>query len=164
MRAHQAPRGVFIHLQDPNGDYLKDPQLQQRMAETSQSAIPESLQRLKPKRIIGRLYREITGKQHSDPVSKTNQALLKSGLVTTPLAVNEVYDITDIHVEDGAGISIQRMKGWMPDYDCISQRSYGFFGKLSSTLPPETQAVEEKLILERALNGFHVGAAWRLRG
>jgi 2-polyprenyl-3-methyl-5-hydroxy-6-metoxy-1,4-benzoquinol methylase len=164
VRAHHASRGAFIHLQDPNGDYLKDPDLQRRMAETSQSAIPESLQRFKPKRIIGRLYREITGKQHTDPISKTNQALLKSGIVTTPLALSEIYDITDIHVEDGSGISIQRMKTWMPDYDCLSQRSYGFFGKLASTLPSDAQAVEEKLIQERALNGLHIGAAWRLRG
>jgi hypothetical protein len=52
----------------------------------------------------------------------------------------------------------------MPDYDCISQRSYAFFGKLASTLPSDARAVEEKMTLERALNGLHIGAAWRLRG
>ncbi len=162
VRAHQAPHGVFIHLQDPNGDFMKDPDLQRRMADTSRSAVPESLQRFKPKRIIGRLVREITGKQSSDYVSKTNQALLKSGIVTTPLTVAEIYDITDIHVEDGSGISVERMKAWMPDYNCISKRSYGFFGKLASMLPSDAQAAEEKMIEGRALNGFHIGAAWRL--
>jgi 2-polyprenyl-3-methyl-5-hydroxy-6-metoxy-1,4-benzoquinol methylase len=163
VKAHQAPRGVFIHLQDPNGDFMRDPDLQRRMSEVSQSTVPESLQRFTPKRIIGRLYREITGKQHTDYVSKTNQALLKNGVISTPLTVAEIYDITDIHVEDGAGISIEQLKKWMPDYDCLSQRAYGFFGKLASTLPPDAQAIEEKMIRERALNGFHIGAAWRLR-
>lgn len=163
VKAHQAPHGVFIHLQDPNGDHMKDPDLQHRIAEMSRSAVPESLQRFTPKRILGRVYRELTGKQHTDHVSKTNQALLKSGIVTTPLTVAEIYDITDIHVEDGAGISIGQMKSWMPDYALLSQRAYGFFGKLASVLPPEARTAEEKLIQEHALNGFHVGAAWRLR-
>jgi 2-polyprenyl-3-methyl-5-hydroxy-6-metoxy-1,4-benzoquinol methylase len=164
VRTHQAPGGIFIHLQDPNGDYLKDPELQQRMAEATRSAVPTPLQRFTPKRIIGRLYRELTGKQGTDHVSKTNQALLQSGIMATPLTVAEIYDITDIHAEDGTGISIARMKSWMKDYDFISQRAYGFFGKLSSTLPSNIRSVEEKMIHERALNGLHIGAAWRLRG
>ena len=164
VRSHQSPRGAFLHLQDPNGDYLKDPELQRRMAEKNpRSAIPESLQRFTPKRIIGRLYREITGRQGTDYVSKTNQELLKSGIIATPLALLEIYDITDIHAEDGTGISIRQMKTWMTDYDCVSHRSYGFFGKLSSLLPPDARAAEEQLIQEHALNGLHVGAAWRLR-
>lgn len=164
VRAHQAPRGLFLHLQDPNGDSMKDADLQRRMEDANRSAVPEPLQRLTPKRILGRLCREITGTQGTDHVSKTNQALLKSGLVTTPLTVAEIYDITDIHVEDGTGISVKRMKAWMPEYDCISERAYGFFGKLAYLLSPDQRAVEEAMIRGRALNGFHIGAAWRLRG
>ena len=33
-----------------------------------------------------------------------------------------------------------------------------------ASLDTVSQAVEEKLIQERALNGLHIGAAWRLRG
>jgi hypothetical protein len=77
--------------------------------------------------------------------------------------VAELYSITDIHVEDGDGISIRQMKQWLPEYDCVSQRSYGFFGVLWSDLPERLKRREEEWRQARALNGLHVGAAWRLR-
>lgn len=46
VRSHQAGGGVFMHLQDPNGDYLNDAELQQRMARFS--GPPEWLARFLP--------------------------------------------------------------------------------------------------------------------
>jgi 2-polyprenyl-3-methyl-5-hydroxy-6-metoxy-1,4-benzoquinol methylase len=162
VRVRQAPAGVFIHLQDPNGDYSDHPELRKRR-ETSKNVLPQVLKRFTPGRIVRRLYRELTGKQGQDHISKTNRALLQAGLITTPLTTNEIYEITDIHVEDGNGISIERLRAWLPEYECISQRSYGFFGVLRTSLPPELQKTEAQLIESHALNGIHVGAAWRLR-
>ncbi len=162
VRAHQATGGLFLHLQDPNGDYLNDPELKRRMEEASpQPILPESVRRFSPKRIIRRLMREFTGEQEQDCVSKANASLVKSGIITSALTVAELYAITDIHVEDGGGISIERMRAWLPDYKRISGRSYGFFGQLWSTLAPSLQNEEVKLSEMRAPNGFHIGAAWK---
>lgn len=163
VRQLQAPGGLFIHLQDPNGDYMKDPGLQRRIARRSRKLLPHWALRLTPRRILGRLHREITGKQGKDYLSETNLELMKRGIVQSPLSVAEIFTITDIHVQDGAGISIQQIKASMPDYDLISQRAYGFFGELPSELTPKLKAMEEQLSATRALNGAYVGAAWRLR-
>lgn len=163
VRKLQADGGVFLHLQDPNGDFMNDPELRERMSQYSRRLFPEWLRRFSPPRILGRLRRELTGQQGQDCVSKTNRALLAKGLIETPLTVQELYAITDIHVQDGGGISISRMQSWLPEYECLSQRSYAFMGALSSDLSPRWRSVEERLIAARALNGFHAGAIWKLR-
>jgi len=161
VSALQSPGGAFLHLQDPNGDFLEDAELRRRMAAVSPSPLLERLNRFTPRRIFGRLYREITGKQGQDYVSKTNRALLEHGVVTEPLSVHEIFCITDIHVQDGQGVSIPRMEPWLPGYSCLSHRSYAFFGILASALPKRRRPMEEDLIARRAANGLHIGAVWR---
>jgi ubiquinone/menaquinone biosynthesis C-methylase UbiE len=163
VRGHQADGGIFLHLQDPNGDYAADAELKKRTAEFSKKLLPEGCYRFTPKRIVEKLQRTLGGRQAEDYVSKTNRKLLQSGIVTSPLSVLEIYAITDIHVADGAGISIDRMKAWMPDYELLSRRSYGFFGALWDSLPPRLRVTEEQLIKSGAQNGLHVGAAWKLK-
>jgi SAM-dependent methyltransferase len=163
VRRLQAPNGVFLHLQDPNGDYLNDPELASRTAEFAKQRTPEWMRRIAPRRIMRRLVREVTGKQPDDYVSKTNRKLLENGVVESSLTVRELYEITDIHVLDGEGIPVSRMRTWMPDYDLISTRSYGFWGELWSDLPPGLRTREEELISSRAPNGQYVGGIWKLR-
>jgi hypothetical protein len=104
----------------------------------------------------------VTGKQGKDYLSQTNRVLLEKGVIATPLSIPEIFAITDIHVHL-RGISIARMKSWMPDYECVSQRSYGFFGELWDSLPGSLRREEENLIARHAPNGSFIGAAWRLR-
>ena len=165
VRRCQAANGVFLHIQDPNGDFLNDPELKQRMAQHSRRLIPEWASRLTPWRIGRRIYRELIGQKGEAYIWKTNRALLEKGIISRPLTVQELFAITDIHATpgDSAGISISRMRCWMPEYDCIAQRSYGFFGELWSKLPPVRKAIEQRLIASRAPNGFHIGAIWKLR-
>ena len=163
VRRLQRKSGIFLHLQDPNGDFANDSEYQHRFATTSKRNVPEWAARLAPQRVLGRLVREITGRQGQDYLSKTNRELVNAGIITSPLTVAEIFEITDIHVQDGEGVSIESMKSWLPEYKLISQRSYGFFGPLWSSLPPALKAQEERLIEARALNGRHVGAAWRLK-
>ena len=159
VRQHQSDRGVFLHLQDPNADYSNDLELRKRMSEVAAEDHAPNL----AQRIFGRLYRELTGKQRDHYLAKTNKALLQQGIIQTSLSPTEIYSITDIHVHNGEGISISRMKTWMPEYDCLAQRSYGFFGTLWSNLPEQLKGIEENLVSQNALNGFHVGAIWLLR-
>ena len=155
---------LFLHLQDPNGDFMDDPQLVQRSASSASARkAPEWLARLNPRRVVSRLLREIKGEQGKDYISQTNQELIRAGYLRSALTTAEIFAITDIHAQDGEGISIHQMKSLLPGYALISTRSYGFFGVLSSELTPAQQAEEERLIREQAPNGFHVEAAWRSR-
>lgn len=157
------PGALFLHLQDPNGDFANDRTKSERIAEYKPIVIPDSLARFQPKRILGRLVREFKGEQGQDYVSKTNRELIRTGVISKPLSVEELFSITDIHVPDG-GISIERMKAWLPDYELIAQRSYGFFGVLSSHLPPAFRQREDQYIRDGELNGEHVAAVWRRPG
>jgi 2-polyprenyl-3-methyl-5-hydroxy-6-metoxy-1,4-benzoquinol methylase len=164
IRKFQAPGGFYMHLQDPNGEYLLDPEYLDRVSQaTPRRLVPEAVRRFAPKRVFGRLYRELTGKHEDSYCSKTNRVLLERGIIRSPLSVAEIYTITDIHVVDGDGVSVRKMMQWMPDYDLISQRSYAFFGKLWSSLPPHFQRLEEDLAEKKTPNGLHIGALWKLR-
>ena len=161
----QAATGIFLHMQDPNGDFLDDAELRERMAQHSRRFIPEWARRLSPWRIGRRIYRELIGQKGDAYIWKTNRALMEKGIIAEPLTVQELFAITDIHATlgDGKGISISRMQSWMPEYECISKRSYAFFGALGSELPAARKGVEQDLIANRAPNGFSIGAIWRLR-
>jgi len=163
VRARQAGGGVFLHLQDPNGDYFDDPELKRRVAEhTPRHRLPEWAYRFTPSRIAGRLYRELTGTQGQDLISKTNRALLERGMIATPLSTEEVYALIDIHVHDGHGISLKEMASFLPEYKCVSQRAYVFYGRFWSQLPPRLKKLEEALSIRRELGGSEIGAIWKL--
>lgn len=159
VRSMQRPGGVFLHVQDPNGDYINDPELSRRKAEVAPKA-PGWMQRLHPRRVLGRVQRELTGRQSEDYISKTNRALISQGVIKEPLTVAELFAITDIHANDGSGISIQELRGLLPDYELLGQRSYGFFGQLPYGLPKRFAEREAELIAAVAPNGFHIGAIW----
>ncbi len=160
VRCRQSPEGVFIHIQDPNGDMLQSPALQERMKRAAPRT-PAWIQRLHPSRVMGRIRREL-GQADDDYVAKTNRELLRMKALETPLSVSELYAITDIHVSDGQGISISSMKDWMSSYRLVSERSYGYFGQLPSDLPPRLKREEEALSEKRDMSGFFLGAAWSL--
>jgi 2-polyprenyl-3-methyl-5-hydroxy-6-metoxy-1,4-benzoquinol methylase len=156
--------GLYIHIQDPNGDYTDDVDLTKRLAETrKRQQVAEQLKRFTPKRILSKLARGMYAGEDDSYCAKTNSALIRSGIIKTPLAVRDIYAVTDIHVQDGAGISIQKMKEWMPSYRLVAQHSYGFFGVLWNELPIAQQRLEEELAEGNALNGFHVAAVWQLQ-
>ena len=162
MRCLQARDGIFIHLQDPNGDFLADPELNARMKRADEELSPRA-GRFNPRRIFSRLSRELTGRQHSDYIARTNRELLEKGVIKSRLSVPEIFSITDIHVHDGRGVSISRLRELLPDYELISQRSYGFMGRLANSLPEHLTQIERKQIAAHAPNGFHLGAVW-MRG
>ena len=174
IRKIQSPRGIFIHFQDPNGDYLADPDLLRRSRALELATKKSKGWRAKvnlPLRLLRRLLR-LASPQQSSPrknyIDQINEALLSSNTIKTPLTDAELWSVTDIHENNlpfstGKGISIPALKGFLPDYALVSARSYSFFGKMGSTLPPAMKAEELKLIRQRAMTGKHISAVWRLR-
>jgi 2-polyprenyl-3-methyl-5-hydroxy-6-metoxy-1,4-benzoquinol methylase len=162
VRDLQRPGAIFVHMQDPNYDYLRDAELAARMAQVSGSRLPEWMKRLAPQRVFGRLIREFNGQQGQNYDSKVIRELVRQGVTPKPLSILDLYAITDIHAREGQGISIEAMRSWLPEYELLSVRSYSFYGMLRSNLPAALQKEEDRLIAARAPNGFHIGAAWRL--
>lgn len=163
VRMHQAPSDIFIHLQDPNADYQDDPDLKERMALTAHQREPQGGLGSIPGRAMTKLRRMLGIPSLLDYVQRTNDSLLKQEVIRSPMSAAEIYSITDIHVHKGGGISFTNMNSWLGDYECISHRSYGFYGVLGSDLEPPMQTKEQELSASRALNGFFLSAAWRLK-
>jgi hypothetical protein len=72
VRKLQADGGVFLHLQDPNGEFIDDAELRYRMSWYSRRILPEWLSRFTPRRVLKRIHRELAGQQRQDCVSGTN--------------------------------------------------------------------------------------------
>ncbi len=169
VHIHQPVGGLFLHVQDPNGDYLQDAQLKQRVADLqrrTRSRLPRSIRRLSPARIVARLYREVTHSQTADYIAGVNAQLLRSGVVTRPLTAAELWSVTDIHVDNlpfswGDGIRMQLLTDSLRDYTPLALHSYAFFGVLLPELPPDLQPVEATLIAQHAMNGKYLGGIWQ---
>jgi SAM-dependent methyltransferase len=158
VAARQKTGGIFVHLQDPNGDYLADLERLRRCEDfqcrTRGSVLTRLLRRLHPARIRARLRRE------PSYLDSVNTELLRRGLIAVPMTEMEIWSVTDIHVHNGRGISIRELERMLPGYDLIGTRSYGFFGELLAALPPYYQSLERDLIERRTPNGSHIAAAW----
>ena len=159
----QRPGGLFLHVQDPNGDAAADPELERRSQQMAARRPPEWKERLTPQRVAGRLKRMLTGALPDDYISRTLRQLVADGVVREPLTVAELYRITDIHVHNGAGISARRVGAALPDYELAAARAYGFFGEMPSTLPEDLAREERRLSESGSLAGAWIGAAWGKR-
>jgi 2-polyprenyl-3-methyl-5-hydroxy-6-metoxy-1,4-benzoquinol methylase len=171
VRALQAPGGFFIHLQDPNGDCLADPDLLRR-SDALRRTRKKSVSPLRPAlRIASRIRRAITGARSNQPknyLAEVNDALLAEGVIKIALTDEEIWSVTDIHESNlpystGSGISIRSLREMMPDYELVSARSYSFFGRMMNELPGSMKKEELRLIRERAMNGSKLAAAWRCK-
>jgi ubiquinone/menaquinone biosynthesis C-methylase UbiE len=166
VRGVQTRSGLLIHLQDPNGDYLADAVLNERIDELARHSAPALTRRpgrFHPKRALAKLRRMVTERTPHDYIRKVNNELLALGIIGTPMTDNDIWRVTDIHDHDGRGISIEEMRSFLPDHELISARSYSFFGAMASDLPPTFRQREQELIRARALNGLRIAGLWRVR-
>jgi hypothetical protein len=160
----QADGGVFLHLQDPNGDYLRDEELSRRIKELARYKrpfFPGWAKRLIPHHRIARTIRKLSGTQNY--FDKVNDNLLINRVIKTSLTPHEMWTITDIHSRNGKGVSLTHLAGLLEAYRLVAKRSYGFFGKELCELPEEFRAREEKLFAYRSPSGRHIGAVWKRR-
>jgi 2-polyprenyl-3-methyl-5-hydroxy-6-metoxy-1,4-benzoquinol methylase len=160
----QRPGGAFMHVQDPNGDYLHDHELairNQRLENRLSRRARPLTKRLRPKRILDKLRRQVTGHWEKSYIERINDELLSRRVIAEPLSEVELWQITDLHVFDGKGVSIKEMRQLLSSYSLVSARSYSFFGEMCSELPRGLRAEEMRLFSQHAPNGQHIGAIWR---
>jgi len=166
MQLLQSDGGILIHLQDPNGDYLTDPVLNERIAELRKS-VPSAprlgLSRFHPRRVFLKIKRELTRTTDgtSDYIRAVNKELLESGIIRKSMTEVDIWTVTDMHVHDGNGISMKQMSQILDKYKLVECRSYAFFGELSSSLPTSFWRREQELIQQNASNGSQVAGIWQ---
>jgi len=107
-----------------------------------------------------KIRRAIVHDKNDSYLNSVSNALIASGVTRQPMSPEDLWSVTDIHVHDGEGISIKEMASFPWRCRLVSQRSYSFFGKMLTELPPAYRLRESALIEQRALNGLHVSAAW----
>jgi ubiquinone/menaquinone biosynthesis C-methylase UbiE len=156
--------GIFLHLQDPNGDYLLDAEYLRRHEEyqTKLKANPKQTNKEQSSWLF-KLARKLLGKKSY--IDMVNDKLIQNKVIKNAMSADEIWSVTDIHVESlpfsiGNGISMSFLRNNLKNYDLLSHRSYGFYGFLKSELLPEYQPLENALINTRALNGRNLSGAW----
>ena len=164
----QQPKGLYIHLQDPNGDHLQDETFLKRKAQlsklrTQQDTKPKGVKHYIPKRLRQYINRMLGRYSYID---KINNELLEKGIVKRRMTADELWSITDIHVANAInanakGISFRRLKDYLSDYQLINHRTYGFFGLSKSELPSQLVAQEDKFVQTQDKTGRNLAAVWR---
>ncbi|HNP32565.1 MAG TPA: class I SAM-dependent methyltransferase [Flavobacterium sp.] len=159
-------KGILIHLQDPNGDYLNDIEYKNRKAqyekEISLLPIKKKWTDYFPKKILKPIKRLINRKDYIDLV---NDKLLAEKTIKKRMTADEIWSITDIHVETkndtlNKGISLNFLKKQLQDFELIKMRSYGFYGYLKSDLIESYAEKEEGFISKNCLNGRNISCVW----
>lgn len=165
----QNEQGIFIHLQDPNGDYLNDNIYVERRTEwekESHNAPKNNVKSIIPKSLKNRINRILGRKTYIDEI---NDILLSKNVINKRMTADEIWSVTDIHVEqnphdENAGISFDFLKRNLKNYSNIGQRSYAFYGQLKSDLSSDFQKREDKHINDHELNGRNLSAVWKKMG
>lgn len=160
------PGGILIHVQDPNGDYLNDATYLKRKkeyAESDSSHIRERyLSDLIPSKWLRRIKIILNRKDYIDYI---NDQLLAKKTIKKRMTPDEIWSVTDIHVEtkmghENKGISLHFLQNQLHNFELINMRSYGFYGYLKSDLPQTYQENETQFIAQNQPNGRNIGAVW----
>ena len=149
-----SPGGLFVHLQDPNGDAdagvidLRKQQVTKQASSKRVSLLERVKMRLQPQ---------------DRYIHKTNQELIRRRIISSPLSDEEIWAVTDIH-DDDRGISLRDIEQTLDHLMTpIRVFSYAFFGKMASELPTELQAEETRLLESGDMNGTIMCGVWRKR-
>jgi ubiquinone/menaquinone biosynthesis C-methylase UbiE len=166
------PGGTFIHMQDPTAGRASNPVLEQRaraLTEAEEAAKPIWRSWPRPLRLPFSAWVRVQQWREGSYLREVNRRLRKAGVIQRSMSVQELWSVTDIHVDGlpyaaGGGISRTDLERALHDFSNVSFRSYGFFGKLSSHLPLKLQAEERKLFAHGDQDGAHVAGVWLKAG
>jgi SAM-dependent methyltransferase len=154
--------GFFLHIHDPNGDAAGSEPLRERVARLDEMRGPRTAKaRLRPRHIVGKIKSIFPWLDRREYLDRVNKELKRRGVIRSSLSAEEIWRITDIRVYDDRGVRIEDLSAAMPTFDLVSQRSYGFFGRLGSELPHGLRDEEGRLSAQRDPSGSFLGAVWR---
>jgi ubiquinone/menaquinone biosynthesis C-methylase UbiE len=163
------PRGLFIHIHDPRREAVHCEVVKRRTAKLTEARKREQshISRL-PRRILRSLTNRTNSLLRRGYLEDVNRRLIEVGIVKRRLSPPEMWSITDLRVGDlpysaTDGISIDQLAVALPDFECISVQTYGFFGVLSSNLPPMLAAEERRLFTECSGDGVFLAGVWLRR-
>lgn len=164
VAARQGPGGIFLHLQDPNAD---------RKASTEAQFLSKRLRRMSCKAALRTLVGNICppaviqfvrhlARRVPKYIDETNSTLIRQAIISKPMTAADLWSVTDIHVHDGAGISLRSLQSHLEPagYHLVDSRTYGFFGALQSELAPALAIEEQRLIEAHAPGGSELSGAW----
>ncbi len=119
----QLAGGIFVHLHDPNGDYLEDGEYWERRERLERSG----------RGILRRMSGRIRERgERAGRIREINQELLREKIIRKPLNSVELESVAGLRRREGRAISMREMQTVLPDYRLVSTRSYAFFGELVS--------------------------------
>ena len=164
LENHLNDEGLLITLQDPlseavNSDIYKIRCENLRSAKFKKEGF--TLKRIL--RGLSRRFQSLYSKQHY--IEEINGELLKQNIIHTRLTHEEMWSVTDIHVEglpysNNKGISIKALEHLNNRLKLISYVTYCFFGSLKHYLPDEFKAKEEELTIANDRYGRNFGSLW----
>jgi hypothetical protein len=88
-----------------------------------------------------------------------NKLLKKRKVIFNRLSIQEIWAVTDIQVPGqpgsiGQGISLDQLKGWLPNFDQSAYTTYNFFNTNLIDLPGNFLVMENKYLSEDDRHGF----------
>ncbi|MES2267300.1 MAG: class I SAM-dependent methyltransferase [Bacteroidota bacterium] len=158
----QNPGGLIISIHDPALEALESDVYRDRCKQFADNFNSHKAPTPFINRVINKIKRTLNPQDYIGAVNKT---LLQKGVINQQLTADEIWSVTDVHVEGlpysaSDGISKQTLVSALPYYELISYRTYCFFGLLSSKLTVEHQKKEQELSLNGDLNGRNFGSVW----
>ncbi len=158
------PGGILIHLQDPNYDHLSSPIYLQRRKDYEASRNQTKKDNNKSGIISKELKRKLNiVLKRYDYIDRINNQLLAEKSIKKRMTADEIWGVTDIHVETGdkiRGISLQFLKEQLSNFTLINMRSYAFFEALKSDLAEDFREKENQLITADDKNGRNISCIW----
>jgi len=158
------PNGILLHLQDPNLDYLNDPDYIERKNAYKkigkESDSNKGLKSIIPKSLFRWIKRLLNRKDYIDHI---NDQLIAEKSIKKRMSSDEIWSVTDIHVEteeETKGISLIFLKEQLQNFKLINARSYAFYGFLKSDLVPSYRDKEQQFIDANQMNGRNISCVW----
>ncbi|MFD0795044.1 class I SAM-dependent methyltransferase [Mucilaginibacter litoreus] len=158
----QAKGGILITIHDPSSEAMHSDIYLDRCREFTEYQKQTKPALTLADRIINKLRRTFWPQNYLD---KVNTILINKKVINEPLTGEEIWSVTDIHVEGlpyskNDGVSKQMLTDALSAYQLINYSTYDFFGTPISNLTSLYLKKEQELSLKGDLNGRNFSSTW----
>jgi SAM-dependent methyltransferase len=159
--------GLLLTMQDPRAEAWSDPVAMGRRSEHRQISEKQKPTVPKFRAVAKRLLPFIAAwRRRGTLEGKVNALLLKDGTFLRPLAMEEIWAITDIHVPDqpgqiGTGIARSALNAWLEGFEPIEYLTYNYFDGNLLQLEHGFARAEASFLASRDMHGFQFASLFR---